>query len=229
MAATALTAVTAGCGAAGGGVARDSPSEVASTPAAPVTLYAPPGDPCAAVPAALADRLGLREPSRRTDPLFEMDSTQPQDPLVGYDQTTCVWVVRNPGRGADGRPNQMTASVSYAVIDPARPAAEAVAESVWQRGREKLSPDAPPVRASVEVDDGYYAYVTQKSPSGAGGVAEAGVRLANAVVTVRFTGADLRSDPSRPVGDQLVTTPVGEKRLKPTVDSLLPESIGLLK
>ena len=81
----------------------------------------------------------------------------------------------------------------------------------------------------MEVDDGYYAYVTQKSPSGAGGVAEAGVRLANAVVTVRFTGADLRSDPSRPVGDQLVTAPVGEKRLKPTVDSLLPESIGLLK
>ena len=56
MVPTALTAAAAVCGAAGGDVAGDSPSEAAPTPAASVTACTSPGDPRAAVTAPVGEK-----------------------------------------------------------------------------------------------------------------------------------------------------------------------------
>ena len=234
--ATALAggvAAAAGCGA---GPFRDGgsagPAATAATPAR--TVYRTPADPCAAAAPGLAKRYGMRDATRRSTTQYAMDPATPQDPLVNFDVIACEWTVANPGTGPRGRPNQMIVRIEYAVIDPERDGADAVARVVHTRAYEGLRQrkEVTVVREgtpTVPADDGYYAYARRRSVTGASGEVEAVIRLANAVVTVRFSGADLELDPALPRGAQLVTTPVAESRLQPAVESLLPEAIGILR
>jgi hypothetical protein len=222
--------VAAFAGGCGGTSDEGQPSPPPSTAAA-TTVYQPPADPCAAVPAAVANRLKLKEPTRKTYDLFARDEQRPSDPLVTFGQLTCFWSVPNPGRGPDGRPNAMTARVAYSVLAPDRPHAADIAADVFETGKEKLG-EKEVVRegaAPVECDEGYDVFVHEESPTGAGSEVEVTVRRANAVVTVAFSGADLTLDPTKPRGLQLVTTAVAEERLRPTVDGILPSALDLLK
>jgi hypothetical protein len=175
----------------------------------------------------------MRRPNANTYQLFVRDEIRPEDPLVEYDLVTCEWVVDNPARGAGGQPNQMTVTVSYAVIDPARPSAAAVARSVLDTGKQKLATTdqvtvVREVAAPVSQYDGYYVYLTRKSVTGADGEVHAAVQMANAVVTTEFSGADLRRDRSKRPGFQEETTPVPESRLQSTVTTVLPSAIDHL-
>jgi hypothetical protein len=195
--------------------------------------YARAPEPCSAVAPALSRRLGLRSPTSRVYEQFELDESEPNRPLVSYDDVSCEWTVPNPGRGADGRANEMTASVSYAVIEPTRPSAGAIAAAVLAHKRERLGKGngiEVVGESSTLVDgyDGYYVYAHRKSATGTGAEVEGAVRVANAVVAVQFSGADLRFDRSKPAGLGLMTEPVDEKRLRPTVSALLPAAVKLL-
>jgi hypothetical protein len=223
----AVVTFAGGCGGTTPGGDRPDPPP---TTAAPATAYRPPADPCAAVPAAVARRLKLAKPTRKTYDLFARDEQRPSDPLVSYGQLTCFWSVANPGRGPDGRPNEMTARVAYSVLTPDRPSATGVAASVFRTGKEELEKKdvLREGTAKVECDEGYDVFVHEESVTGAGSEVEVTVRRANAVVTVAFSGADLRLDPTKPRGLQLVTSPVDEKRLRPVVDAVLPGALALL-
>jgi hypothetical protein len=76
--------------------------------------------------------------------------------------------------------------------------------------------------------EAYDLFLTEKSTTGRSSRVEIAVRTANAVVTLSFSGADLRIDPDLPRGLQLVTSPVAEKRLRPTAEALLPGVLALL-
>jgi hypothetical protein len=229
-------ALALGVSACGGSPAPagDRPDAKASAAgAAARPAYARPPDPCAAASAALKQRLGLRDPTPHVYERFQLDGSRPKDPIVAYDDVVCEWVVLNPPRSDDGRPNQMTASVSFAVIDPRHPSAGQVAAAVLTAGRERLDKDpyVEVVRKTgspVDGHDGYYVYTRRRSATGESAGVEGAVHLANAVVVVRFSGADLRLDPSKPAGLQQVTEPVAESRLRPTVASLLPAAVGHL-
>jgi hypothetical protein len=161
---------------------------------------------------------------------FQQDLSQPQDPVVAYDDVGCEWTVTNPGRSPDGRANQMTASISYSVIDTHRASAGQVAALVLDQSRQRFGDDqrfdvVRKAETPLAGRDGYYIYAHEKSATGVGAMTEAAVRVENAVIVVRFAGADLRVDRSKPVGLQLTTRPVDERRLRPTVLSLLPAAL----
>jgi hypothetical protein len=223
-------AVVTFAGGCGGTPDEGRPDPPPPTTAAPATAYQPPADPCAAVPAAVAKRLRLEKPTRKTYGLFARDDQRPSDPLVSYGQLTCFWSVPNPGRGPGRRPNAMTARVAYSVLTPDRPNAADIAAAVFATGKEQLGEKkvVREGRATVECDEGYDVFVHEESVTGVGSEVEVTVRRANAVVTVAFSGADLRLDPTKPRGLQLVTSPVEEGRLRPVVDAILPGALKLL-
>jgi hypothetical protein len=197
------------------------------------TGYAQPREPCSGISATLTRRLGLNDPSRQVYDRFQEDPSQPDDPLVAYDEVGCEWTVANPGRSPDGRANQMTASISYSVIDTHRASADQVAALVLDQSRQRFGKDqrfdiVRNAETPLAGRDGYYIYAHEKSATGTGALAEAAVRVQNAVIVVRFAGADLRTDRSKPVGLQLTTRPVDERRLRPTVLALLPAAVGHL-
>jgi hypothetical protein len=223
-----VVAFAGGCG--GGTPGADRPDPPPSTAAA-ATVHQPPADPCAAVPAAVAKRLKLAEPTRKTYDLFARDDQSPTDPLVTFGQLTCFWSVANPAKGAGGRPNEMTARVAYSVLAPDRPNAAGIAAQVFQTRRQELG-SKEVVRegaAAVACDEGYDVFLREPSPTGVGSEVEVTVRRANAVVTVAFSGADLKLDPTKPRGLQLVTTAVDERRLRPVVEGILPGALDLLE
>jgi len=203
----------------------------AARPASPASpAYRPPADPCAAVPAEVAGALTLTKRRRVSTGQFAPNGNG----VVSYDLVTCEWVVPNAGQGPQARPNELTAVVSYAVLEVPDGDAAAVAKGVFDRTHEGARDGAGitvvnEAAAPVPADDGYYLYVTRKSGTGAGGQVEVGLRRGNAVVTVEFSGADLALDPARPRGDQLVTTPFDESRLRPTVERMLPGALALLR
>lgn len=225
-------AAAGGCGITSGGDAA-APSPSATATQRTTTAYRLPADPCAAVPAEVARRFALEKPRRRTYGLFATDKQRPADPLVAFDLLTCEWSVRNPAKGRDGRPNSMTARVAYAALTPDRPNAAEIAAEVFALGREQRreDKDVTVVRegpAPVRCDEGYDVFTTRRSVTGESGEIEVTVRRANAVVTVAFSGADLRIDRSKPRGLQLVTTAVEEQRLRPVVQGILPGALDLL-
>jgi hypothetical protein len=206
------------------------PSEAATGGQTAPTGYAQPRDPCSGVSATLTRTLGLKDPSRQVYDRFQQDPSQPDDPVVAYDDVGCEWTVANPGRSPDGRANQMTASISYSVIDTDRASAGQVAALVLDQSRQRYGKDQrfDVVRNAETLlagRDGYYIYAHEKSATGMGALTEAAVRVENAVIVVRFAGADLRVDRSKPVGLQLTTRPVDERRLRPTVLALLPAAL----
>jgi hypothetical protein len=232
MLAVVVALAVAGCRTDPG--SGDAGRPAGSAPAASTggtPTYDPPADPCAAVPATSATSLGLTRPTQRS--ISQFAEAPPPAGLVSYDLISCEWVVANPGRGPNGQPNQMTARVSYAVLRPPDGDADAVARSVYLSTNEnaRTGNDTTVVSettAPVPADDGYYLFTQRKSVTGADATVEVAVRRANAVVVVEFSGADLTRDPSRPVGTQLVTTPVAEARLRPTVERMLPDALALL-
>ncbi|MDG4784661.1 hypothetical protein O7626_01725 [Micromonospora sp. WMMD1102] len=176
----------------------------------------------------------MTDATPRSTTQFARDSATTKDPLVIYDLVTCEWVVANPTKGPRGRPNQWTMRVAYAVIQPERESAPVVAQTVYTQGHDGLweHKDITVVREgkpTVSADDGYYVYATRRSATGTSGEVQSAVRIANAVVTVEFSGADLTTDPTLPRGLQLVTKAVAESRLQPAVEDLLPEALGLLR
>lgn len=228
-----ITITTVGCGI--NPFRNDGPANpeaTATTPAA--VVYQRPADPCAAAPPELAKRLGMTDATPRSTTQFATDSATPQDPLVIYDLVTCEWVVANPAKGPRGRPNQMTMRVAYAVIQPERESAPAVAQTVYAQAYDGMRQhkDITVVREgkpTISADDGYYVYATRRSTTGTNGEVETAIRVANAVVTVQFSGADLTLDPTLPRGLQLVTKAVAEPRLQLAVADLLPEALAILK
>ncbi len=206
------------------------PSEASTGGRTAPTGYVQPRDPCSGISATLTRKLGLKNPSRQVYDRFQQDPSQPDDPVVAYDDVGCEWTVANPGRSPDGRANQMTASVSYSVIDTHPASAGQVAALVLDQSRQRFGKDqrfdvVRNAEAPLVGRDGYYIYVHEKSATGVGALTEAAVRVENAVIVVRFAGADLRVDRSKPVGLQLTTRPVDEQRLRPTVLALLPAAL----
>jgi hypothetical protein len=226
-----------GPGRNGPGERGSSPSPAAiPTPAA--RAYRSPADPCAVIPPNLAKRLGMTDPEPRTIGQFERnpeaDPTRGQPPVAAYNLQRCSWTVKNPGRGPNGRPNGMTVTIDYEVIEATSELRhpDEVAKAVYASNYQQTRRDGTVVRQAaspVPADDGYYRYVTHKSTGMSSGEAEAGIRLANAVVTVSYSGADLKLDRTLPPGLQLVTTAVPERRLRPTVESLLPAAMDGLR
>jgi hypothetical protein len=190
-----------------------------------------PANVCDAVSPATAARAQLTYESKRTDPIYVPG---PQGEPVSSSISSCTWTFPNPAHGGNGRPNQWTATVQYAVIEPKLGnAAELAHTVVFENGiGTRDEKDVTVVRADpapVPVDEGYYVYLTQKTVTGADSAVEVVLRRANAVVMVRFSGADLTKDPTLPAGLQLVTTPVDEARLRPTLDLILPEALALIR
>jgi hypothetical protein len=212
---------------------QPAPSEPPTGGRTAPTGYAEPRDPCSGISAPLTRTLGLKGASRQVYDRFQEDPSQPDDPLVAYHDVGCEWTVANPGRSPDGRANQMTASISYSVIDTHRASADQVAALVLDQSRQRFGKDGRldvvrKAETPLAGRDGYYIYAHDKSATGTGALAEAAVRVENAVIVVRFAGADLRADRSKPVGLQLTRRPVDERRLRPTVLSLLPAALDHL-
>ena len=168
--------------------------------------------------------------STRTDPIHVPGS---QGEPVSSSILSCTWTFPNPAHGPSGRPNQFSATVQYVVIEPKLADAADLAHDVVFDNRigSRDGTDVAVVReetAPVPADEGYYIYFTRKSPTGAGSTAAVVLRRANAVVLVSFGGADLTLDPARPRGLQLVTVPVDETRLRPTVELIMPDALAVL-
>jgi hypothetical protein len=192
--------------------------------------HAQPADPCAGVSNETAQQHKMRNPERLSYDLFAMDETKPvADQLVPFKDLQCRWSVHNAGRGPNARPNEMTIIASYKVMDASDDAARSVFTEQLAVLREKSGVTIKREQSPSELGgESYYVYLTEESPIGGGSRVEVAVHNANAVITVSFSGADLRSDRNRPAGLQLVTTPVAEDRLRPTVDALLPHVLALL-
>jgi hypothetical protein len=192
--------------------------------------YKVPANPCDGVAPSTAAKAGLTYSDKRSTPLYVPG---PQNLPVSASIDTCTWTFPNPAHGRNGRPNQFSATVGYTVIDPKLDNAAELAKMIFKTIAElRNNKDVTVVREAsspVPADEGSYLYVTEKSVTGAGSKVEVLIRRANAVVQVSFSGADLTLDPKLPKGLQLVTTPVDEARLRPTVELILPDALALLE
>jgi hypothetical protein len=162
-----------------------------------------------------------------------MDSDPTTGTLVDYNILKCSWSVDNPAKGPNGRPNMFDLTVTYSVIDPAFPKSVEVATGIYALRKEKLEtdPDRQAKRNEAPAgfgDEAAYFYAVETSSLGQGGAADLIIRSSNAYVSISFSGADLRSDPSKPRGQQLVTSAVTEEQLQPTVMGIAGEVLSLL-
>jgi hypothetical protein len=225
-------------GVAGCGVLRGSGDDAGpaaapaqSQPAGPTGRFSAPADQCAGVKPATAQQYKLRDPSKSSLP--GMDSDPTTGTLVDYDILTCSWSVDNPAKGPNGRPNMFDLSVTYSVIDPTFPKSVEVAEGIYALKKEKLETGSKRQVTRNEPqtglgDEAVYVFATETSTVGEGGAADLIIRSSNAVVSISFSGGDLRLDPSKPRGLQLVTSAVTEDRLQPTVMGIAGDVLSLL-
>jgi hypothetical protein len=209
-------------------------------------LYEPPSDPCGAVSAATRKMYELRQPEASTFP-YAGTATSSGVPAL-TDTVRCTWVVDNPGKGPNGRPNQLSVTLDFQV-----PTAEDVDEGVAMANAASTGDVTPEQMAQVLFDsapadlegesagvttrlkrrepvDGlgdsaYTAVLAQKDQVGRSTVVVVALRAANAHVMVTHSGADLQIDPSLPQGLQLVTTPVPPRRLKPAAEAVARDAL----
>ncbi|GAA0913505.1 hypothetical protein Vau01_045910 [Virgisporangium aurantiacum] len=207
--------------------AASSPSQLVG----PAGRFSPPADQCAGVTPATAQKFKLQQPSKNSLP--GMDSDPATGTLVDYTVLRCSWSVDNPAKGPNGRPNMFTLSVTYSVIDPAFPKSVQVATGIYELKKEKLrtDPERQVKRSDAPAglgDEAAYFFAVETSSLGEGGSVDLIIRSSNAYVSISFSGADLRSDPSKPRGLQLVTSAVAEDQLQPTVLGIAGEVLSLL-
>jgi hypothetical protein len=183
-----------------------------------------PSNACDAISPSTATKAKLTYSSKRTDPIYVPG---PQGEPMSSSINSCTWTFPNPAHGRNGRPNQFSATVQYSVIEPKLAnAAELAHTLIFENGigtRDKTGVTV--VReepAPTPADEGYYVYLTQKTPTGGDASVELVLRRANAVVMVRFSGADLSMDPTLPKGLQLVTAPVDGPREGPPATRRTP-------
>jgi hypothetical protein len=225
----------AGCGGLPGAKNRSTtPAATAAQESPSVTpagRFRQPADPCAAIPADKAQQFKLYDPEKRVLP--GMDSDPTTGSLVGYDFLTCDWKVDNPAKGPNGKPNWMSFSITYMVIDPAFPATLAVAKGIYDHRKDKLTNDPKKEVKRTETpaglgDEAIYTYAVETGSVGPSGVVNVLVVSSNACVSISFSAADLHKDPKKKEGFQLYTTPVAEERLRPAVMAVANDAMQLL-
>jgi hypothetical protein len=237
---------TIGCGvisgARGGGEAG-GPSGAASTATGlpssappPSARYGQPRNACAALSATTTTRYKLINADESVHPGLAMDPVTRLPVDVNY--VGCSWSISNPARGAGGRPNWFTLSLTYWVPDPNLATAEQIAQEAYRHDKEKMTRgeylNTPGTLKSQQdlaglADEAYYTFTVQKATFGTSSASHIIARKGNAYVRLALSGADLRKDPSLPRGMQLVTRDVDESRLKPAIMGTIEEALGALR
>jgi hypothetical protein len=231
LAACALaTAGCAGPGTQAKAIRSTSPSTAPTTPRSP--LYAEPVNPCDAVSPATVQRFKLTKPDKTLLPGVDINPATSMP--VDYNFVKCSWSIDNLAHGTNGRPNMFTFSITYVVIDQRLATAEQIAKTLYLFQKDKMKTGGKRQVKRAETPDGlgaeaYYTFSVDQTSVGEGAGSDLLIRKANAYVSLSLSGADLRLDPSLPRGRQLVTTPVTEDRLKPTVLGTVQEAMSLLR